>query len=286
MPTRDLYGRSYKVRFDDLVFESSREGETLQVSFSVEKTLYSGANTADVSLFNLNETHRSRFARMRQDRRRIRVEVWAGYTDNPPLLFIGDLRGFEDTGEGTETTTKISGLDGGQKLTDTRWSRSYRSGTDVRVCVQDLVRSMSLGDGNLNSIGELQLGNRTQLTRPKTFHGLASAQLTSFLRSMGYSWSVQNGSVQILRNGSTLQRTGVRLNATTGLISAQYVDRRTVKVISYLIPEIAPGYSIIVESKRVTGDFRIHSVKYSGDSWGGDWICEIECRIPRPVTPY
>ena len=156
----------------------------------------------------------------------------------------------------------------------------------MRVPVRDLVRALSLGDGNLNEVGALQLGNYTTLPRPKSFHGLASASLTAFLRGLGYTWSIQNGAVQILRNGATLQRTGVRLSPGTGLIEAHYLDRRTVRIVAFLIPEVAPGYRITVDSQRVSGDFRVHSVKYSGDSFGGDWICEIECRIPRPITPY
>lgn len=286
MTTFDLMNRCYRVRFNDLVFDSSVDGETLQVVFEVQKTLHSSANTGSVTLTNLNATHRTELARLRQARRRIRVEVWAGYGTDPPLLFTGDLRQFEDMRAGTETTTKVAGVDGGFKITESRWSRSYPAGVDVRVPVRDLVRSLSLGDGNLNEVGALQLGNYTTLQRPKSFHGLASASLTQFLRGIGYTWSIQNGAVQILQNGSVLRRTGVRLTTATGLIDAHYVDRRTVRVLSFLIPEIAPGYRITVDSQRVSGDFRVHSVKYSGDSWGGDWICETECRIPRPITPY
>jgi len=286
MTTRDLYNRCYRVRFNDLVFDSTVDGETLQCVFEVQKTLYSMANTGSVTLYNLNESHRTELARLRQSRRRIRVEIWAGYGTDPPLLFVGDLRQFEDMGEGTETTTKVSGVDGGYKITDQRWSRTYPAGVDVRVPVRDLVRALSLGDGNLNEVGALQLGNYTTLPRPKSFHGLASASLTAFLRGLGYTWSIQNGAVQILRNGATLQRTGVRLSPGTGLIEAHYLDRRTVRIVAFLIPEVAPGYRITVDSQRVSGDFRVHSVKYSGDSFGGDWICEIECRIPRPITPY
>lgn len=283
--TTTLYDRNYRVRFDDLVFDS-RDGQTLAVTFEVTKTLYVQANTGSVTLVNLNETHRTRLAALRQARRRIRVELWAGYGNDIPLLFVGDLRGFEDKGEGVEATTKVEGTDGGYKITDSRFSRTYAAGVDVRVPIQEMVRSLSLGDGNLNEVGRLQLGNYTTLQRPKSFHGLASDQLTRYLRSLGYTWSIQNGAIQILRNGATLARTGVRLNRGTGLIEAHYVDRRTVRIVSFLIPEIAPGYRIIVESQRVSGDFRVHSVKYSGDSFGGDWVCEIECRIPRPITPY
>lgn len=284
--TTTLYDRNYRVRFDDLVFDSRENGNTLAVVFEVQKTLYSMANTGSVTLCNLNESHRARLAALRQARRRIRVELSAGYGQDIPLLFVGDLRGFEDKGEGVEATTKVEGVDGGFKITDSRFSRTYAAGVDIRVPVRDLVRSLTLGDGNVNELGLLQLGNYTTLPRPMSFHGLASDQLTRFLRGLGYTWSIQNGAVQILRNGATLARTGVRLSRSSGLIEAHYVNRRTIHIVSFLIPEIAPGYRVIVDSQRVSGDFRVHSVKYSGDSFGGDWLCEIECRIPRPITPY
>jgi len=286
MSTLDLFNRCYRVRFNDLVFDSREPGGALAVKFEVTKTLYSMANTGSVTLTNLNESHRTRLAALRQSRRRIRVELWAGYGNDPSLIFVGDLRGFEDSAEGVEASTKVFGTDGGYKITDTRFTRSYAEGVDIRVPVRDLARSLSLGDGNLNELGLLQLGNYTTLPRPKSFHGLASKSLTEFLRGLGHTWSIQNGAIQILRNGTALARTGVRLNKDTGLIEAHFVDRRTVRILSFLIPELAPGYRITVDSQRVSGDFRVHSVKYSGDSWGGDWLCETECRIPRPLTPY
>ncbi len=288
MTTRDLYGRCYRVRFDSFVYDSrDNPNGTLAVAFEVTKTLYVQANTGAVTLTNLNQSHRTHLAALRQARRRLRVELWAGYGNDPPLLFVGDLRGFTDnTTNNLETTTKIEGTDGGYKITDTRFSRSYPEGTDIRTPVQDMVRALSLGDGNLRELGAFVLGGRTTLATSKTFHGLCSDQLTRFLRSMGITWSIQNGAVQLLRYGATLQRTGVMLSKTTGLISAAYVDRRTVKVVAFLIPEIAPGYRIGIDSERVQGWFRVHSVKYAGDSHGGDWLCEVECRIPRPVTPY
>lgn len=286
MTTREIWNRSYVVRMDDLVFDS-RTGETLYMDFEVTKTLYVQANTGSLTLYNLNQSHRTRLAQFRQNRRRIRMEIRAGYGNDPPLLFIGDVRpvGFEDYGDGTETTTKVSGTDGGPKITETRFSRTYPEGTDLRIPVRDLARSLSIGDGNLSEIGTLSLGSYTALPRPLTVSGLASTELTELLRGAGYTWSIQNGAIQILRNGATLNRTGVSLSPSTGLVSAAYVDRRTVKVISHLIPEVAPGYSINVESERVTGAFRVHSVKYAGQT-DGEWSCEIECRIPRAIVPY
>jgi len=282
-----LFNRKWRVRLDTTVFEQPTEGEGLQIAFEVTKTLYGSPNHGSVTVFNLNREHRAELARLRQRRRRIRVELFAGYVTDPPLLFVGDLRGFDDAPGDTETQVTVEGDDGGRKITEQRVSLTFPTGTPVASVVHSLVRALDLGDGNLQEFdATTRLGDHGTIQRPKVFHGSASKELTDFLKSVGYSWSIQNGAVQILKNGATLNRTGVRLNTSTGLVSASYVDRRTVKVMSLLIPEVYPGRGVIVESQRVNGSFRVHSVKYSGDSFGGDWACEIECRIPRAIVPF
>lgn len=286
-----LFNRKWKVRLNTLTFESPAEGDGLQIAFEVTKSLYVAPNVCSLTVYNLNRQHRGELARLRRElRRRIRVELFAGYDSDPPLLFIGDLRGFDDTpGERTrlpESAVKVEGTDGGFKITEQRVSLSFRAGTPVTVVVHRLAEALSLGDGNLSELSGVQLGDYSTLQRPLAVHGLASRELTGFLRSLGYTWSIQNGLIQVLRNGAVLNRTGVRLNPDTGLIAASYVDRRTIKIQSFLIPEVIPGRNVIVESQRVQGSFRVHSVKYAGDSFGGDWTCDIECRVPRPLTPY
>lgn len=282
----ELFNRSWKVRLNTTTFESPREGEGLQIAFEVTKSLYMAPNTGSVTVFNMNRTARAEMTDLWKRRRRIRVELFAGYGEDPPLLFIGDLRGFDDSPGQNETAVRVEGTDSGKKITEQRVSTSFPAGTSVAQIVQVLARTLSLGEGNLSELGNPALGDSIYIHRPFVFHGLASKELDRFLRSVGFTWSIQNGAIQILRNGATLNRTGIQLNTQTGLIDAWYADRRTVKIRSLLIPEVIPGRSIILDSQRVQGVFRTHSVKYSGDSFGGDWMCEIECRIPRPLTPY
>lgn len=286
MVTTTLFKRNWKFRLDRYVYDSRETDTPIQIAFEVTKTLYSFASIGKLTASNLNAEHRAELARLRHNRRRIRVEIHAGYGEDTSLLFIGDVRGFTDEPNGTEALTTVEGSDGGPLITERRIARTYAAGTLVTTPVFDMVDALGIGEGNSRELLGATLRGYPTLPRPKTFTHLVSQELTGYLRSMGYTWSIQNGAVQILRHGATLARTGVRLTPETGLISAHYVDRWTIKVVSFLIPEVCPGYRIIIESERVTGDFRVHEVKYSGDSFGGDWICEITCRVPRPLLPY
>lgn len=286
MTTHALYRRRWRVRLGDLVFSSPEAGEGLGISFEVEKQLW-GANKGKVTVYNLNRTHRASLAGLYRARRRIRVELSAGYgTDEPPLIFVGDLRGFDDSPSGVDTTATVEGVDGGQKIAASRISQTFPEGSSVAYVAQTIARAMLLGDGNIRDLNGATLGGNATLPRPIVCHGLASAELTAFLRSLGFSWSIQNGAIQVLRGSAPLRRSAIRLNPSTGLIEASYTDRRTIRVLSFLIPEIAPGVPVIVESQRVNGDFRAHAVKFSGDSRAGDWIADIQLRVPRPLTLY
>ena len=281
--TETLFNRRWVVRVNNLVFDSL-EG-SVDIAFKVNRTLFSSANVGSVTLFNLNATHRAEIARLRQERRRIRVELSAGYGEaTPPLLFVGDVRGYEDTSEIPETTTRIFGVDGGVKISEQRFTKTYFENTPLAQPIYDLCRALDIGEGNARLI-EYRFNGQTRLQRPYVMHGLASRELSRYLARLGCSWSIQSGNIQVLRHGQVLRSRGVLLSPETGLVSARYVDRRTIEIVSALIPEILPGYRVLVESQRVRGDFRVHAVEYFGET-RGEWACKIECRVPRTTTPY
>lgn len=48
------------------------------------------------------------------------------------------------------------------------------------------------------------------------------------------------------------------------------------KIKTLLSPTISPGDAVKVESEIISGWFKVESIKHSGDSYGGDWVSEIE----------
>jgi hypothetical protein len=99
------------------------------------------------------------------------------------------------------------------------------------------------------------------------------------LRSLGLTYSIQNGVLQVLRRGQALQNTAVRLVPGSGLVD--YPSRSADgKVLAkcLLIPDIYPGRKVSFDVPGLSGFFRIREAKYTGDTAGQDWYASIICQ--------
>lgn len=284
----DTFNRNWRIQLGDIQFPATPGGPSLEIQFEVTKSLW-GGNKASLTVFNLSEEHRGAISRLRQRRRRIRVEISAGYGEgeDPPLLFVGDLRFMTVLPpSGGDNSVTIEGTDGGTKIMDSRFSKSFPANTPVFGVVAELVDSLGIGRGNLSEFTRsLTFRGRERIPRPVTFHGTSAKALDGFLESLGYRWSIQNGAFQLLANGHALQRSAVLLSGDTGLISASWGDRFHAKALCFLNPDIYPGRLLDIRGSAVDGGFRTNTVKYAGDSFGGDWTCDIEARVYTREPP-
>ena len=107
--------------------------------------------------------------------------------------------------------------------------------------------------------------------------GNGAKRMTDLCRSAGLEWSIQDGGLQLLNIGKALSTTSaIQLDSTTGLIESPSVDSQGVLTIkSLLIPGIAPGVLLNVNSLFVQGGYRVEKVRYAGNTVGQEWYAEM-----------
>lgn len=248
----------------------------LRITFSITKTLNEKPNDATVSIFNLAPATRAEF-----NRKPLRIILEAGYAeDTTAQLFSGDLRYAATTPDGVNMVTKFQMGDGDRAFNFARISKSYKGGVSVRQAVKDVSNSMGLRiPRSLDDISEM--GH--QFTEGLTLEGASQAQMTKLLRSRGFGWSVQDGSLQILRDGGAREGQAVLVSEETGMISSPEMSPPkeagkpptcTGKML--LNPQLTPGGKIKVVSKEVNGIFRMVRVQHTGDTEGPDWFSSFE----------
>ena len=77
--------------------------------------------------------------------------------------------------------------------------------------------------------------------------------------------------------GKALAGTAIRLASETGMIEAPTVDNEGILTAKTLmIPDLRPGALIVVEGRRVKGNFRARKCTWSGDTSGQDWTITTE----------
>jgi hypothetical protein len=271
-----LFDRRYEFRFGPAGGEGKSfvggPGGGLELSFEVSKSLKKSANKAKVTVHNLTDKSIGEL-----EEKGTVIQLLAGYKDNMALLFTGQIakKGVVSTWDGKTITTEISAGDGELDLAKTRSDISLAAGTTSADVLRALISKMGIGEGN---VGELP--TKTYLGA-FVHSGWAKDAIARVCRDIGVSWSIQDGVFQALAPSAA--KTGeeaVLLSASTGLIGAPTREKEGIQAVSLMQPRLKPGGLVRVESRWVTGDYKITEVAHKGTFRSGDWYSEIKGR-PR-----
>ena len=252
----------------------------LRMKFEITKTLEKSPNCSTISIFNLSPTHRAQL-----QKKGTKVYFQAGYEDTVKQVFSGDARRVENTHEGPDWVTKITLGDGERAFKFARFSETFRPGATVETVVRALADAMKLDPGNAveQTLAAVGPGGLDQFVTGYAFHGRASDALDEVLSSLGLSWSIQDGRLQVLTRTGALAGETILISPSSGLVGSPAFGtpkekdkeaKLTVK--SLLQPSIRCGGVVAVDSAAVKGQFRVVSVKHEGDTAGGDWYTTLE----------
>lgn len=257
----------------------------MRVAFDLERTLRPQPNKGTVRIHNLTRAHQAEIEQAEE----AQVIVEAGYERLRGLetIFRGEIfraRGANPPSLSTslsmvDAVTSIEARDGGRAYQRARVSQGFEPGVSLATVIRALTDAMGIGEGNARdavALAELEAGGAT-FPEGTVVTGQASRELTRLLGSMGLTWSVQHGALQVIRRGEVLQTDAVLISPSTGLVGFPEVGARgRVTVQAKLIPDLWPGRRIDLESRRVTGSYRARSVRYAGDSHANEWGARLE----------
>ena len=206
-----LFGRSWELDIAGL-----KIGKDFSVDFEIEKTDTRAPNKCKLSVYGLNDSSRSRV----ESSRRGAVVVRAGYGEQPSSVFVGQIRKASTRRDGPELALTIEADDSGSGFVEARINQGLPPGSSVRDAITACADAMGIGRGNLSQIPDEDFeGNEFNYRQGGVLSGQASTVLNGIVRSIGYRWSVQDGSLQMLRRGRAVQTTAIRLSPQTGLIA-------------------------------------------------------------------
>lgn len=254
--------------------------EGLRCVFRVDRDLEKNANKLELSVYNLSETTRARLQRKAD-----KIYLQAGYHNTVKQVFSGDIRQVDQTREGPDWVTKFYAGDGERALRFARFSNTYRPGTTVREVVRAIADALGVDSSAAISQAEsLLVGGLDQFVTGYAFHGKASTALDEVLDSVSLTWSIQDGTLQILRRDQPLQGQVVVISPESGLIGSPTFGSPDEKdgppilqVKSLLQPSIRCGGQVEVRSERIKGQFKVIKLSHTGDTHGGDFYTDLEC---------
>ena len=272
-----LYRRSARVVIDtiELVLDPEHLDQSLDFAFSVERSLKPEPNNAEIQVWNLNPDHRSQL----EELDKVGCTVEAGYTEKSAQIFSGTLRTVFTAQEGSDLVTNIQSGDGKKQYQQSRVNISIAKGTPNDTAVEQVVKALGIGVGNLATQKAALAATPALFPAGGVLSGSASQILTRIVQSLGFEWSIQEGALQLLKLKTPLGPTATLLKSDTGLIGSPSVDTKGILTAqTLLIPEIFPGRLLVLESVRLSGNYRVEKCVYSGNTAADDWYIDIEAK--------
>lgn len=255
-------------------FEIGGGEHPLHIAFSVQKTDLQSQNTGKVSIWNLNPQH---LAELLKDD--CVVSLKAGYGSTMPLIFTGVVTYASTSLDGADRCTQIELVDNRIEVRDTYVSVSYAGSVNTRALIQDTADQMGV------TVTFSYNAEFADLPNGFSFVGPAKDLLTKACDCSKLQWSIQNGVLQIKRPGDVMSKEVFVLGSDTGLLGIPKQvqvsdDKDTSRAqrgwdVEYLMNSaINIDDYVKLESKRVTGFFRVYSLEIEGDNMEGAWTCK------------
>lgn len=289
-----LFGRVIRVEVEGpggsaTFFGDQHDEPGLQIGFTCTLSIGSKPNNGTVSITNLSEARRKMLGNEYTT-----LTLLAGYKDSgPEILFRGQIR---DSASGTKGSgkrekpdliTTIEVGDGDKAFSQGKASKTFKAGTKPKEIVEYLRKQMpGVAKGKIKGLDDLPATKRATV-----LYGKAYREMDTLGRKHGFYWSIQNGSLQIVKSDEHLGD-AVLISAETGMLGSPVVTDKGCTVTTLIIPGLKVGHLIDVRSnfldtgaggqrdKRGTdsggGLFRVAAMALSGNSRDDDFEAEIE----------
>lgn len=287
-----------------------------KVRFEVRRGDMQTPNSADVRVFNLSDTTASAIrAEFTQ------LAIQAGYGENLALIFRGSIcqtrKGRIDQ---KDSYVDITAADGDEAYNYSSIAITLAANSTPAQGLQAIIQAMgtaALG-GAPSSAPPVTAGTpapslpQNASLRARTYFGLSRDELRDFAATHGINWSIQNGAVTLVPDGTYLPGAPVLITPSTGLIGVPEQTEHGLAVRVLLNPQIKIGqlvqldssdinqyrYGLDLESQRpnlrlaqsstklnADGFYYVMRADHIGDTRGEEWYTELTCLAVDASVP-
>lgn len=253
---------------------SKSQPVALHINFSIQKTDLETQNTGRVAVWNLNP---SQLATLNEVDCCLYLK--AGYGNKLSLIMSGVISHVETSMDSADQKTEIDVVDNLIEIRDTFVSVSYNGVVNWKKIFDDVADQMWVPVTYSYNATFVDVANGF------SFIGKARDIMTKGCKCCNLVWSLQNGVMQVKKPGDVMSKEVFLLSPDTGLLGIpksvvvtqeEDTGKNSVgwDVEYFLNGAINIDDYVRVESKTVTGYFRVYSLEVSGDNVEGDWICK------------
>lgn len=255
-----------KVVLKVLLKSQAIEIKDLRIAFDIKKTRKREQNKAEIKIYNLNSTTRSKI----KDEG-VNIELYAGYVDDIGLIFKGDIREIEHTGDSENIVTTITGGDGDNALQKSTINETIKGGSSLKGYIESLVKKLEdIKVGKIVGLDGLE-GNQTATT----FTGTVRDELDRLALKYDFEYTIENHVVNVTRNNSHIGMSEI-ISAETGMIGSPVAKEDGVEVKVLLNNNLKCNALFRLESEFLKRDYRIDELTFNGDTHSTEYYSLIK----------
>lgn len=274
---------------------SNKQGQALDLSalrikFKVKKTGVMTPNAADIIVYNVEA----------QTQKLIQNEftnviLQAGYVGNYGLIFKGNIKQFITGRESaTDTFINLNCGDGDQAYNFATINQTIRAGVTPQIQLNAALTAMSGMGISQGYTGVLPV---VSLPRGKVIYGNARDHLKKLADTYGFTWSMQDGNLVFLSQGTYLPNQAVVLTSKTGMIGTPQQTTEGIDAKSLLNPNLKVHGRVKLDNASIAkmkidfwvpgspantpspisqdGYYYALVVEHSGDTRGQEWYSNM-----------
>lgn len=274
---------------------SNKQGQALDLSalrikFKCKKTGIMTPNAADIIVYNVEaktqKLIQSEFTK---------VILNAGYVGNFGLIFKGNVKQFIAGRESaTDTFINLNCGDGDQAYNFATINQSIAAGATPQAQLNAGLTAMSGMGIQPGYTGQMPA---VALPRGKIIYSNARDHLKKLADTYGFAWSIQDGNLVFLSQGTYLPNQAVLLTSKTGMIGTPQQTTEGIQTKCLLNPNIKVHGRVKLDNASIAkmqidfftpgspanypspisndGMYYALIVEHSGDTRGGDWYTNL-----------
>lgn len=258
--------------------------------------------TGSVQIMNLRPEHQRRLTQLVKNEERL--IILAGHSGRLEQMFDGLPKEVGNERQRTEVVTRIrvGSMHGAAETAVTGWisNTTWQSGTTLISFVTDIINDflvvrdeerritdvfLTIGDTSL-------LTGKTLSTKVTATGRSATGVMREVLAEHELTWSENDGVIEFSQANQVSggQSAPIFLSRNTGLLYLPIPTDEGVDAVSLLQPRARLGGTVVIQSKRLSGRYRIVGVQHNADNWTGRFHTHFRMRAfgedaassPRP----
>ena len=255
----DKFGRNYILLVETQTHDTLTIKPPFTVEFDLTRNVLTSANIASMRVYNLSQNNRNQIRKNMNDTADLRkVNLQAGYGNNLPIIFTGDISQAWSVREGTNFITQIESFDGGFAFANGIYNNQFPSNTQQKTVITDMANSLPA-----TTLGKI--GNYSgSLSRGNAYSG-SPADLLQELTNGGFF--IDNGKVNCLNLNECFEGDLQVIDAADGLLGTPVREQTYLNFDMIFEPRLLIGQIIELKSgtdANFNGFYKVVSIKHRG----------------------